>query len=367
MGFKEKKIPVLSFFTGAGFLDIGFINTGFDVVWCNELNPAFARGFYYGMTKLYRHPSIEPKIASIEELNPYDIIRNAFGLKYPPNLFGVIGGPPCPDFSVGGHNLGFRGENGRLTQIYVDKVLELRPTFFLFENVLGLWKTEKHRKYFRELRQRLHRSYATDVRVLNSLDYGVPQDRQRLFLVGICRSWLRRNWGNEGDLNEDGWYPFPIPDPKYVNAKKRYNWPYTSPFRQNPDPPSADVPRTLMVDGILDPQSLKGLENMLHYFRPYSKKIEQVDEGDVSRKSFKRLHRFRYSPTAAYGNNEVHLHPYYPRRLSVRESMRIQSVPDGYALPSDMSLTNMFKMVSNGVPVRLAEVIAQSIKEALLY
>src|SRR5690606_28144652 len=91
------------------------------------------------------------------------------------------------------------------------------------------------------------------------------------------------------------------------------------------------------------------------------KKFWQIDEGDVSGKSFKRLHRYRYSPTAWYGNNEVHIHPWKPRRLSVREALRIQTVPDEYILPVDFSLTDKFKMITNGVPCRLAEHLAQSI------
>ena len=79
--------------------------------------------------------------------------------------------------------------------------------------------------------------------------------------------------------------------------------------------------------------------------------MQTIEEGDVSRKSFKRLHRWRYSPTAAYGNNEVHLHPYKVRRLSIAEVLAIQSVPPEFELPSNMSLTDMFKTVGNGVPV----------------
>lgn len=94
-------------------------------------------------------------------------------------------------------------------------------------------------------------------------------------------------------------------------------------------------------------------------------KMETIGEGDVSRKSFKRLHRWRYSPTAAYGNNEVHLHPYHIRRLSVAEAMAIQSLPAWFALPNNMSLSNKFKVIGNGVPVLMANAIARSLNELL--
>lgn len=86
-----------------------------------------------------------------------------------------------------------------------------------------------------------------------------------------------------------------------------------------------------------------------------------VAEGDDSKKSYKRLHRWRYSPTAVYGNNEVHLHPYKPRRLTVAEALAIQSLPKAFELPAYMTLSNMFKTVGNGVPYLAAYGIAKSI------
>ena len=90
-----------------------------------------------------------------------------------------------------------------------------------------------------------------------------------------------------------------------------------------------------------------------------------IAEGDDRKKSYKRLHRWRYSPTAAYGNNEVHLHPYKARRLSVAEALAIQSLPKEFQLPSEMSLTDKFKTVGNGVPYLLAYEVAKTIKEFL--
>ena len=95
-------------------------------------------------------------------------------------------------------------------------------------------------------------------------------------------------------------------------------------------------------------------------------KFYNIPEGHSSGKSFKRLHRWRYSPTAAYGNNEVHLHPYYARRLSVSEVLAIQSVPERIDLPSDLPLSTKFKMVGNGVPYLLSYYIAKELFDWLL-
>jgi DNA (cytosine-5)-methyltransferase 1 len=91
-------------------------------------------------------------------------------------------------------------------------------------------------------------------------------------------------------------------------------------------------------------------------------KLNKIREGETNRPSFKRLHRFRYSPTTCYGNNEVHLHPYKNRRISVREALRIQGVPDTYILPESISKTKKFKMIGNGVPVPMAKAVAENLK-----
>jgi DNA (cytosine-5)-methyltransferase 1 len=116
---------------------------------------------------------------------------------------------------------------------------------------------------------------------------------------------------------------------------------------------------------ILNQEELNSLSNSDEYFTPKSLKFEEIIEGDTSRKSFKRLHRNKYSPTAAYGNNEVHLHPVLRRRLSVREALRIQTVPDTYIIQGNISLSTKFKVIGNGVPVKLSSEIAKSMKELL--
>ena len=90
-------------------------------------------------------------------------------------------------------------------------------------------------------------------------------------------------------------------------------------------------------------------------------RMQTIPEGDVSKKSYKRIHRWRYSPTACYGNNEVHLHPYKERRLSAAEAMAIQTLPKEFCLPQDMTLSDMFKTIGNGVPFVLANGVAKTI------
>lgn len=77
------------------------------------------------------------------------------------------------------------------------------------------------------------------------------------------------------------------------------------------------------------------------------------------------MHRYRFNPTVAYGNNEVNLNPTEPRRLSVREALRLQTVPDEYVLPKGVSLTHEFKLISKGVPTAKAGLIAREIRRTL--
>ena len=383
----RSKVPILSFFTGLGLLDLGFKNAGFESVWHNEFSDEFVRGFQYGMESLAMSgaEATIQNTGSIVDVGPNQILRDAFGTAGKPDLFGMIGGPPCPDFSVGGKNRGHEGDRGRLSQTYVHRILEIRPSFFLFENVPGLLRTAKHRAFLEQLLTQLGSHYTVDMKVVNALEYGVPQDRERLILVGLNKSWLRRHKCNllksqrpdiliqnarDGDAGKKllglqlHWMPWNL-FRDYPNAKTAHEWPDTSPFGGNPGCPKL-LPKCLMVGPLIcNKELLLKLPNGTEGFTPYSSRFTSVAEGDVSKKCFKRLHRWRYSPAAAYGNNEVHLHPTEPRRLTVREAMQIQTVPETFALPPKMTLTNKFKTIGNAVPVRLAEAMARSLNEVI--
>lgn len=360
----KEGIPVLSFFTGAGFLDIGFMQAGFSIIWTNECNPHFIKGYNHAMTVLTGRECCIFNTLPIEYIGPNQILKEAFGKKGRPNLFGIIGGPPCPDFSIGGKNKGHEGERGKLSQVYVHRILELQPAFFLLENVPGFLRTAKHKEFFNNLLSQLDKDYMVDYRILNALEAGVPQDRERLFIVGVHKKRLKKNWLRQAVSNPQEWFPW-SDYMKYPGAKTAYPWPGTCPFGSEPERPEG-IPAELMVGTYINNTfETENLPNGRDALLPKSIKLTQVQEGDVSRKSFKRLHRWRYSPTAAYGNNEVHLHPFEPRRLSVREALRVQSVPDKYALPRSMPLTMKYKAVGNGVPVKLAVTIARAFQKII--
>ena len=363
-------VPLLSFFTGGGFLDIGFEQADYEIVWTNEIETAFAEMYKHGMSSWRKSVSGTQTGAaisnrkSITDLQPSEVIIEAFG-ESEPSIFGIIGGPPCPDFSIGGRNGGAEGEQGKLTQVFVDLICGIRPDFFVMENVPGLFKTKKHHKFLTSIINQVEHAsigYLTTTRILSSLEFGVPQDRDRLFVIGLSSSLVEKLTGMRPIQGNEDWFPWPVPT--YPGAKS-LPWPGENPFGAEPPRPEG-VPLELTVYPLLNSSpSPTSLSNGQEAFNPYSSKFWEIPEGNCSGKSFKRLHRYKYSPTAWYGNNEVHLHPWEARRLSVREALRIQSVPDTYVLPEQFSLSSKFRMICNGVPCRLAKCMAEALSNFL--
>jgi DNA (cytosine-5)-methyltransferase 1 len=300
----------------------------------------------------------------VKDLTPAIIKREALA-DTAPMRFGIIGGPPCPDFSNGGVHAGHNGKLGKLTKTFVQLIGKLQPTFFLIENVAGLYHFHKHRAFLESQVAILRNGfgYAVDYRLLNSLTLGVPQHRERLFVLGFRKRIAARSIGRRIRREERHWFPWP--EVEAFSKAEDLPWPERTPFGEKPARPEG-IPLELTVFSRLYGENPPGkLPNGKEHFNSYSRKFQERDEGDVTGKSFKRLHRYRYSPTVWYGNQEVHLHPSKPRRLSVREALRIQTVPDEYVLPAEESLSAKFKLIGNGVPCLMARRVAEAIASFL--
>lgn len=364
---------VFSFFSGAGLLDLGFEQANFDIVFINEYSKSFLEAYKYARSSQnFNEPKYGSYCCDINNFLNYEkleflhkSIKNERDIG---NFVGIIGGPPCPDFSVGGKNKGRDGKNGILAQSFINVIISCHPDFFVFENVKGLVKTGKHRQYFNELKLQLVKAgYFIDDAVLNALCYGVPQDRERVIMVGIDKKYICGHTNNTQNTKFN--FPWKQHALFTIEDIKEVNWPKRQVFKVDC---RRDFPRkidrrfyNLTVEAWFRDNHVDKHPNSIDVFKVKSgyAKISTIDEGDVSRKSFKRLHRWRYSPTAAYGNNEVHLHPYKIRRLSVAESMAIQSLPEWFCLPKSMSLTDKFKVIGNGVPVLMARAIAKTLSD----
>ncbi len=193
----KHKIKIFSFFAGAGFLDLGFEFSDFEIVYVSELHSPFMEAYRYSR-QLMKLSSPEYGYHEGEEgdVNQLILGEAAVNLGYlikdarkHCDVIGFIGGPPCPDFSTGGKNRGNQGDNGKLSASYIELICQQKPDFFLFENVKGLYKTKKHRVFFETLKLHLKKAnYCLTEHLINAIEYGVPQDRERDYI-----NWFHEN------------------------------------------------------------------------------------------------------------------------------------------------------------------------------
>ena len=362
----KRNLKIFSFFSGSGFLDLGFETNGFDVEFVNEFHPAFMNAYKYSREKMgLRKPTYGYFQGDINEFlseRKTDLLSWIADARKDGSRVGCIGGPPCPDFSIAGKNKGRDGDNGKLSQSYINVIINMLPDFFLFENVKGLWKTARHREFFEELKEQLHNvGYLTTERLTNALEFGAPQDRDRILMFGIKKELL----SPDESLDTFPWDAYRTFSVKEI---KELPWPDTNDFCEDSesDCPSG-IPEEFTVEHWFKRNDVENHPNKNDYFQPRGGiyRMETVQEGDVSKKSYKRLHRWRYSPTVAYGNNEVHLHPYKKRRLSAAEALALQTLPKDFVLPPEMTLTDKFKTIGNGVPFILSSGIAKTMRQYL--
>ena len=365
------KIGIFSFFAGAGFLDLGFEKTNrFETLFVNEYHKSFTNIYIGARKKLgIVPPQFGYQVGDITEnltsLNSFWLLDNIKEARKNHNLIGFIGGPPCPDFSVAGKNRGQNGENGKLTGTYIELICRAKPDFFLFENVKGLYRTTKHRAFFESIKLRLiNEGYYITEKLINAIEYGAPQNRERIILVGFQRNVLTDlgfNLNGSSLIKNFNWSKNTLyKADKVLNL----NWPGLEKFvKDSVKPCPSNIPIELTVEHWFKKNNVDNHLNSNHFFTPRAglEKFKIIDEGDDLKKSYKRLHRWRYSPTAAYGNNEVHLHPYKERRISAAEALAIQSLPKEFEIPENISLSDMFKTIGNGVPYLAAQGLANNI------
>ena len=323
-------MKVCSFFAGCGGLDLGFEQVGFEVIWANEFDPSIHE------TYKYNHPKTN--------LNTQDIRKLEIGTI--PDCDGFIGGPPCQSWSLGGMMKGLEDERGKLFLDYIRIIKTKFPKFFVIENVAGII-SDRHFKTFQNFLTMLSEAgYCVKYSVMNAADYGVPQDRIRVFIVGI-----RKNLSIE----------FQFPDPstpkeKHITLRKAIG-------------DIDEQPRFYEKETVR--QDYNRWWNHDCYSGPYDKKF-------MARNRVRKWDEVSFT-IQAQGRNEP-LHPQAPpmiyissderqfnpehldlyRRLSVRECARIQTFPDRFRFLYTNVLDG-YKMVGNAVPPRLAKHIASSL------
>jgi DNA (cytosine-5)-methyltransferase 1 len=328
----ERDLPLLSLFCGPGGLDEGFRQAGFFSVVAVDNDDECVRSFQLN------NPSTIVQQFDITDLKLSHLDRWT-GEEFRP--LGVIGGPPCQSFSVS--NVHQREDDPRhaLPEAYARLVGELNErhpvSFFLFENVPGLLGKRHRHRY--ELFKRLfaNAGFAIIEEQLDAQYYGVPQERPRIFIIGINR-----------DLHPSAKWTTPTPEdwsPTVLDA-------------------IGGLPDPVFNGRGLDPGSFPVHPN--HWcLVPRSEKFNNsnLQQGQMFGRSFRTLSWKKPSWTVAYGHREVHVHPDGKRRLSIYEAMLLQSFPKAYRLTGNMSA--QIRLISEAVPPRLAWHIACSLRRSL--
>jgi len=205
------------------------------------------------------------------------------------NIVGFIGGTPCSVFSEAGKNRGQSGENGKLSGTYIELICRNKPDFFLFENVKGLYRTTKHREFFEGMKLKLINSgYYLTEKLINAIEFGGPQDRDKIVLIGFQRSVL-------DDL---GFEINGSPMIKNFNWEKktlfrsptvfRLDWPTQEKFEENSKKQvPLNIPAELTVEHWFNKNNVENHPNATHYFTPRAglAKFEVIEEGDQLKKS----------------------------------------------------------------------------------
>lgn len=332
-----QSIPsLISLFSGPGGLDEGFKNAGFAIKLAYDNDPSAVA------THRFNHPEAKAFCADLSTIETGSIIEewNRHSPEYLP--VGVIGGPPCQSFSISNVRQTDDDPRHLLPEHYARILAELNSVFsldfFVFENVLGLIK-KRHRERFERFKKLLEDAgFYTFEATLDAKDYGVPQRRKRVFLVGINR-----------DTRPNIAFEFPKGDP---DAKLTV----------------AQAIGTLTEPTSFSRQSkTKGGEGHANHWcmAPKSRKFTEgsMEPGKYTGRSFRVLDWNDASHTVAYGHNEVHVHPEGHRRLSVYEAMLLQGFPRDYQLQG--TLTQQIHLVSEAVPPPVAKAIADELKKQL--
>lgn len=327
-------MQLISLFSGAGGLDLGFEKAGFETVFANEydkkISPTFKENF--------------PNVRLIEE-DIRKITPDSFDI----DAVGIIGGPPCQSWSEGGTLRGIDDERGQLFYEYIRILKAKKPLFFVAENVSGML-SKRHSSAVQEFLKLFDNAgYNVSLKLLNANDYEVAEDRERVFYVGFRKDLDIVNFV----------YPTPI-SPNLV--LKDCIWD----LKDNAIP--ALPKNKTNGDSCLVPNH--------EYF------IGSFSSIYMSRNRVRSWNEPAFTVQAS--GRQCQLHPQAPkmikesankqsfvkgkehlyRRMSVREVARIQGFPDDYRFLYD-DLNYGYKMIGNAVPVNLAYHLAIRIKDTL--
>ena len=314
----ERKYSTIDLFSGAGGISCGLESVGFEVSAAVEVSEVAAE------THKYNFPKSKVFCGDIKEFNPKDFIGKS-------RIDLVVGGPPCQGFSVAGKR-NPKDPRNRLFREFVRVVDEMRPHYFVMENVPGILTMSNGKVKEAILEAFEEIGYpGTSVAVLEAATYGVPQLRSRAIFIG----------------NRHG-LPNPFPAPTH------------------------DEEQFLPIESaISDLPAWERIPEMNHEWTKHSeqfmRRIKKVKPGNSLYPSYVDAYKRQYpglpSMTIKENHGGTHIHPSLDRCISAREMARLQSFPDNFYFTGGMK--KAMWQIGNAVPPRLAEVIGLSLRPFL--
>lgn len=363
-------------FSGAGGLSEGFRQAGFEPLAANDFDPEAARTFRRNFPKT---PFISGPIGAVSDRE----FRHTAGINAG-ELDVLLGGPPCQAFSVYNHQRGFHDERSGLFREYLRIVGAFLPKMVVMENVTGMFSLDRGRAVD-EIHSKLEKlGYAVEHRVLRSEDYGVPQERRRIFFVASRVGpiiWPRVTHGDPQDL-------LSVNLGSFITVGEAIS---DLPLLRMGDGTDAIRPYTRGIKCDYQRSMREGSEGVTNHYAPQLaainiERLKHIPPGGSWRdlphhllpmgmkrarrsdhtKRYGRLTRsglFSTILTKADLHWGAYIHPEQDRTLTVRECARAQSFPDSFVFLG--SRGEQYKQVGNAVPPLLARAVGESVKESL--
>lgn len=398
----NKKPRVVSLFSGAGGMDLGFINAGFDIVWANDV-------FEDAVNTYKKNIGEHIVIGDIREISSTEI---------PDDIDVVIGGFPCQGFSVANTKRSMEDSRNFLYKEMLRIIKDKKPKYFVAENVKGLLSMEKG-KVFQMIKNDFEDlGYTVEARVLNAAEYGVPQARERVVIIGnkvgkkiefpqktnyifesnneilglepaktteetigflsnvrtrpepfetengmiynhvAYENVADKFWGRKYEVNQAeicDYLKYWRNKSGYTTKKvdEHFGYKYTAGHWFRKDNKSGSIPK---------PDDWWELKKIFGFDDKYDKEVTTFVEKEIKFEQSLRITNWeRPSDTITATGPEIHVNK--QRRLSVRECAMLQTFPNDFIFTGSMN--NMYTQVGNAVPVLLAQKIAEKIKEDL--
>lgn len=328
-------MKVISLFSGCGGLDLGFEKAGFEIPIANEFDKNIWDTFKIN----------HPKTKLIE-----GDIRNIKEDDFPSEVDGIIGGPPCQSWSEAGSLKGIDDDRGKLFYDYIRILKNKQPKFFLAENVSGMLANRHSEAVKKILEMFTEAGYDVTLTLVNAKDYGIAQERKRVFYIGFRKDLnIKFNFPKGSTEDED----------KKITLKDII-W---------------DLKDTAIPAGEKNQHNPKAINNHEYFIGSYSPIF-------MSRNRVKNWNEQAFTVQAS--GRQCQLHPQAPkmlkvdkndcrfvegkenlyRRMTIREIARVQGFPDSFKFIYN-NIDVAYRMIGNAVPVNLAYEVATAIKKVL--